>query len=266
MLIRSAIVLALFITSVPAASDKNATYLALGDSIAFGYDPLVPPVPTNFTGYPEIVAQSEVKFTKLTNTSCPGETSASFSSATAPDNGCRGFKAAFGLHTNYTGTQMAEALFLLQTEKVGVVTIDIGGNDLLLLQAKCANQPVCILTGLPAVLTAYGQNLGAILRSLRRDGGYKGQIVLVTIYSPNYQDPVQTGGILALNTVALQTGLLYGVTIADGFTAFAQASAATGGNTCAAGLLIHLPDGTCDVHPSPAGRDLLAKIVVNVVK
>jgi hypothetical protein len=36
--------------------------------------------------------------------------------------------------------------------------------------------------------------------------------------------------------------------------------------SCAAGLLIiNLSDGTCDVHPTPLGRDLLAGAVINAI-
>jgi hypothetical protein len=37
------------------------------------------------------------------------------------------------------------------------------------------------------------------------------------------------------------------------------------GVSCAAGLLIVLSPGVCDVHPTPKGRDLLAKAVVNAI-
>ena len=53
--------------------------------------------------------------------------------------------------------------------------------------------------------------------------------------------------------------------VADGFAAFAGPSAAFGGSPCAAGLLIKLPDGTCNIHPSPAGHLLLAQAIENVV-
>ena len=56
---------ALLVTPLFGGNDKNFTYLALGDSIAFGFDPtLLPttpnqplPAPDQFIGYPEIVAQ-----------------------------------------------------------------------------------------------------------------------------------------------------------------------------------------------------------------
>jgi hypothetical protein len=43
--------------------------------------------------------------------------------------------------------------------------------------------------------------------------------------------------------------------------AFEGPSAAFGGDPCAAGLLIKLPDGTCNIHPSPAGHLLLAQAI-----
>jgi hypothetical protein len=53
--------------------------------------------------------------------------------------------------------------------------------------------------------------------------------------------------------------------VANGFAAFLAASAAAGAplKPCAAGLLIRLPSATltCDVHPSPLGRDVLARAI-----
>ncbi len=60
----------------------------------------------------------------------------------------------------------------------------------------------------------------------------------------------------------------WGGIVADGFGAFKAASTAFGGDSCAAGLLIVLSSSplACDVHPSPAGRDLLAQAIVNVLR
>src|SRR6202040_1386124 len=62
-----------------AATDlpRNTRYLALGDSIAFGYNPLVIPVDVDeYVGYPEIVSQ--IVHRKVANASCFGESSGSF--------------------------------------------------------------------------------------------------------------------------------------------------------------------------------------------
>src|ERR1019366_3867907 len=81
--------LAMLVAPLFGGNDKNFTYLALGDSIAFGYDPtVVNPTPDKFTGYPEIVAQLEhlLQSKKEVNAACPGETSGSFLDVTQPDN------------------------------------------------------------------------------------------------------------------------------------------------------------------------------------
>jgi len=269
MFFRMSTIIGLLAAIALGAAGADTSYLALGDSIAFGFDPYKLGSPADqFTGYPEVIAASKnaKQLKNLTNLACPGETSGSFYDATAPDNQCRPYKAAFGLHTPYQTTQMTEALFVLQTASdIEAITIDIGGNDLILLQQSCNFDSTCILAGLPDVLTAYGNHLGTILGTLRQQARYRGPIILLSTYSPDYVDPVQAGGILALNSVATTVAALYGVKIADGYTAFALASARYGGKPCAAGLLIKLPDGSCDVHPSPAGRDLLAKTVIAVL-
>lgn len=257
-----------------AENSNNPTYLALGDSVTFGLDVTRIPSPeTAFTGYPEILSDAKhvqhVK--KEVNAACPGETSASFLDENAVDNNlCHpglagiGYKAAFGLHTNYDGSQANFAMNQLRSEKqIGLVTINIGGNDLLLLQARCNMNQDCILAGLPTVLLTYGRNLTGILRALRVDAKYKETIVLVTYYSPDYRNPLQTGGIFALNAMATEIAKNFDVKIADGFAAFMAAS--PGGDTCAAKLLNKLPDGTCDVHPSPTGQKLLADTVLAVI-
>jgi len=254
-----------FLLALPALAGSSE-YLALGDSVAFGYDPLVAvPIERNYTGYPQILSESAPPLKRLTSLACPGETSGSFLSAAARDNNCRLFKRKFGLHTDYLGTQADYAVQLLTSGKqIKLVTLSIGGNDLLLLQSDCGNVgnvPACIQAQLPAVLQGYAANLTQILTRIRSEARYDGRLVLVTYYSLDYRDPIQTGGIGALNAVAAQVAARFRVTIADGFNAFAQASAASGGDTCAAGLLIALPTGGCDVHPSPKGRDLLAATV-----
>src|SRR6516164_9891442 len=73
----------------PAA---NGTYLALGDSVAFGYvPPQAVPAPNyldqhSFVGYPELLAQRLDEH--VANASCPGETTGSMLSTSAQSNGC----------------------------------------------------------------------------------------------------------------------------------------------------------------------------------
>src|ERR671932_524928 len=87
--------------SAAAESEPAPEYLALGDSVAFGYR-VVPlqdyTQPTNFVGYPERLAQ--LLGLHLTNAACPGETTSSFISSSGPDNGCRLYRANFPRRTS----------------------------------------------------------------------------------------------------------------------------------------------------------------------
>jgi len=263
-----AFLVALF--AVPAFA-ASPTYLALGDSISFGYNPnIVPPPVSQYVGYPEIVAALLNPFQAGTevNASCPGQTSGSFLNG-GPDNNCdgpTGFKATIGLHTSYPGTQAAFALGeLVANPSINLVTLSIGGDDLLLLQQYCvANFPPadfegCVLGNIDSVLGTYGANLAMILGEIR--SVYHGNLGLVLYSAPN-TNPLFTEAVAGLNSVMVQLAPLFGATIADGFTAFQIASAPFGGDPCKAGLLVPLNTGGCDVHPTLAGQDLLAATVL----
>ena len=82
----------------------------------------------------------------------------------------------------------------------------------------------------------------------------------MTYYSLSYA-PGQVARTELLDSVTEK----FGGKVADGFAAFEGPSLAAGGSPCAAGLLIKLPDGTCNIHPSPAGHLLLAQAIEQVV-
>ena len=259
-----------------AASNRPQDYLALGNSVAFGYSPLADPSNADdFIGYPTPVATA-LKET-LTNAACPGETSSHFVSLTGSDNGCGFYRQHFPLHVVYsspTQTQLAFTDAFLQSHpKTLVVSIDIGANDLFVLENRCggASTPPeikCILDGLPSMLATLSANLDAIYGHIRNLDGYKHKLVALTYYSLNYTDPVGTGVISQVNQVVAARTLAWKGIVADGFGAFAAASSAYGGDTCEAGLRIVVSSSplTCDIHPSPAGRDLLAQAIVNALR
>ncbi len=263
-------------------SDGGKDYLALGDSVAFGFNPLVDPTnPDNFVGYPTPVAAALKE--NLVNASCSGEASGGFISLTGTDNGCRLWRfingdpsqgLALPLHVAYSGTQLAFADGFLQSHpQTLVVSINIGANDLFVLIRGCGGSTTpaeikCIRAGLPAMLQTLGANLDIIYGHIRNLDGYHHKLVGLTYYSLNYSDPVGTQITAAVNQVVADHTLAWGGIVADGFGAFAAASASFGGDTCAAGLRIVLVASplTCDVHPTPAGRDLLAQAIVNALR
>jgi hypothetical protein len=69
-------------------------------------------------------------------------------------------------------------------------------------------------------------------------------------------------GLIALDGVLAQVAGAFDVQVADAFGAFLVADIPFGNNSCAAGLLIKLPNNTCDIHPSLAGQTLIAQTVV----
>ena len=189
----------------PKAGPKSDVYLALGDSLPFGYNPLVqPPELSDYIGYPSMI--SVLTRNNLTNASCPFETTGTFlSGRTTPDGafGCQIWRTTSGLKkplfVSYTGPQIVYAESFLQSHtNTRIVTIQLGGNDLGDLQLSCNGDPVCEQTNLPATLGEVAVNLGTMLNRIRVN--YSGPIVLVNYYAFNYANPVQTAGFGGLAT------------------------------------------------------------------
>jgi len=178
----------------PAAKVHN--YLALGDSLAFGYqqakfNSLLPtPDPAKFnTGYVDYFAAQLAKIRKrvvTTNLGCPGETTDSFLGKTP----CL-YHTAFPLHVNYSGSQMDAALaYLTGNPHPGPITLDIGANDLLGSIAKCNADPSpfadlfsCIIGTAPATFAHVTQNVSTILDKLRAASPTT-KIIVSGVYNP----------------------------------------------------------------------------------
>src|SRR5208337_1357321 len=115
--------LVLFVFALGSASARNRVgdsndYLALGDSVAFGYIDNAGYeyyYPTNFVGYADYTGLS--LGLNLADGGCPGETTSGFISWTGSDNGCRPYRMNFPLHVVYgsaTSPQLAYATSFLQ--------------------------------------------------------------------------------------------------------------------------------------------------------
>jgi lysophospholipase L1-like esterase len=264
-----AVVLLLASAMPAAATSEGHPYLALGDSVAFGTNPLLDTHnAANFTGYPEIVAGT--LNIEDVNASCPGEATGGFISPTGLDNVCRPYRSSFPLHVAYTSTQLAFAVtFLKNNPRTRLVTIDLDANDLFRLTAGPGPDSwppsTCFTPDLQQYFaTCAVQNLETIFTALRGTG-YTGLIVALTYYAQDYSDASSVGGAALLNGAMITAASRHGVLIASGFDAWKATALKAGGDTCAAGLRIALPAGGCDIHPSPKGRDLLAQAIVNTI-
>jgi lysophospholipase L1-like esterase len=248
-------------------------YLALGDSVTFGYEePGVKPAPNyknaaSFIAYPAMLG-SELHL-KVANSACPGETSASFLNVKAQSNGCEntlghpntGYRRSNPLHVKYSGSQMAYAVSYLHSHPgVRLVSLMVGANDLFLCQQTTKDG--CLGKGeFAAALAKVEANVKTILSTIRNKAHYGGQLIIVNYYALNYSSPLIRGESARLNAGVDSAAKPFKVRFADGFGIWRAATVHSGGDSCVAGLLTQLGAGKCGVHPTYAGQALLAQAV-----
>lgn len=158
-------------------------YLALGDSLAFGFQPN-----GDYThGYVDdlfhTLQQEGVK--SVANMGCPGETSSSFI-----QGGCA---SSIPPHFPYTGPQLNAAVSFLKANpgKVSLITLDIGANDVLRDTTVTPNGCTLNQSGFEADLATLDTNLtGTILPALYKALTPKGHITS-RIVMMNYYNPLQ---------------------------------------------------------------------------
>jgi lysophospholipase L1-like esterase len=272
------VLLALVLAGPTASADSirqhrpGFGYLALGDSVPFGFRPAQVTPPTDyldassFVGYPELVAARTGL--ALANASCPGETTASLIDESERSNGCSnsvgspfGYRDAFPLHVAYQGSQLDFAVRYLRSHpRTRLVTLTVGANDLFICQATTVDR--CTGSDFADAVAEVERNVDTILSTLRERAHYHHRLVLLDYYSLDYRDPAGTASVRLLDAALARAAQANSATVADGFAAFRAGSATAGGDTCAARLIIALPTGGCDVHPTRRGHRLLADAVL----
>jgi len=262
------------------ALTPGSTYLALGDSVTFGYlESTVVPTPNYhdpgyFLGYPEHIGV-ELKV-KVVNASCPGETSASLINVNAQSNGCEnapgsktGYRALYPLHASYKGSQLAFAVHYLKTHhNVHLVSLMIGANDAFVCEETtkdhCMSKPE-----LDAVLGQISKNVTKILTAIRHTAHYHGQIVILNYYSLDYASALDNAESLLVNGAQDSAAKPFGAEIADGYGEFEAQSRDFGGDVCQAGLITSWGTPRCPttgVHPTYSGQSLLAEAILKVIR
>jgi lysophospholipase L1-like esterase len=169
-----------------------------------------------------------------------------------------GYRDAFPLHVDYDGTQLEEALQVLEeTDDVQLVTLQVGANDGFLCQTTGECDDVA---GLQALTGRIQANVDGILSALRDEGGYDGRIVVVGYYSLDYGDPISVAAGQGINDALSAAAEANGADFADSTELFRPVAEQAGGRSVDAGLV--LPD---DVHPTLEGQRLLADAVEQVL-
>lgn len=229
----------------PSSVGPKAYYLALGDSLAFGYQPNL----NLFQGYAtDFFHHFRTSGQRLIDMACVDESTTTFI-----NGGCPFTKF---LRYKYTGPQLAAAISFIQQHpgQVSPVTIDIGGNDILPLMnpATCSISTTETITQL---VSAFDTNFNSILSQLKTALHGSGDLFTMNYYMP-YQNqcPNLLPYLDLFNTHIAAVAQANGVPVADVFSAFGGPSTPNPNLcnevwTCAKG----------DVHPTTRGYSLIAQ-------
>ena len=143
--------LGLFATMAFGASPRRADeslrgyYLALGDSLTYGFQPDKVSAglrPAGFhSGFVDVFAarlRAQAPKIEVVNYGCPGESTITFTRG-----GCPWLAARRPLHKAFQGSQMSAALAFLTSHRgrVSPITLTLGGNDATALSEVCNAEP-----------------------------------------------------------------------------------------------------------------------------
>ncbi len=290
---------ALAFTPVAGAAQVGNTYLALGDSLAYGYHAAQFKEELESKGYVEpstfdqgyvddFGAALRLAHPKLPiiNDGCPGETTETLIKGSGIPGYCAGgptgtpFPYAF-LHHSYAPytSQLTDALAILKEDPgVSPITLDIGANDVLQFLASKCGFPATFTCSPAEVEAEFGHiaaNVYSILTQLHA-AAPKAQIVLIGLYNPYPTVLPAPGG--DKTTAALNTALasvaaeVPGTSFANPEPAF-NPSILTGAPettdlTTICAFTAMCPGGTfnptspnADIHPTTLGYGVLAGVV-----
>ncbi|QDI82401.1 hypothetical protein E8E01_19250 [Methylorubrum populi] len=276
---------ALLLASSVRAEPSRQTYIALGDSLAYGLQigKLKDQIAAGAvraesfnTGYAFVLAahlRARMPNLNLVDLGCPGESTASFV------NGLCGFATTgkpFGttplpLHVPYSAAQLTAATDYLAQHRgtISLITLDVGINDLRAVLLACpdgAGFKDCVTTGLPAALTRAEANLKQSLSALRV-AAPEARILVGTYYNwLAVDDPDTDRFVEALNRTITTAATEAGAGVVDVFPAFNR-TGDTHARLC--DLTLYCTPAR-DLHPSDAGYrvigDLFAKALADPAK
>jgi lysophospholipase L1-like esterase len=200
----------LVIAPAAGAFKLGSTYLALGDSLTYGYHAAQFKSELKSKGFVEPTTFEEgyvndfgalLKLAnpklQIINEGCPGETTETFihGSGVPPQFGnfCAGgptgtpFPYAFLHHPYATNSQLSDALAILnENHNVSPISLDIGANDVLQFVKNICHFPATYTCSEKEVAEEFGKiaaNVGDILGQLRA-AAPQAQIVVIGNYNP----------------------------------------------------------------------------------
>jgi lysophospholipase L1-like esterase len=170
----------------PVYQAPQSYYLALGDSISYGFQPPNAGVRPSAveSGYVDVFAARMRKLApdiQVVNYGCPGESTVTFVRGDCPWLG-EGKK----LHDAFRGPQLQAALSFLRAHpgEVSPITLTLWGNDLAPLSAKG--------TSAPRAIASFASRFAAILRQLRV-AAPRAEIIVTGAWNPEADRITQAG-------------------------------------------------------------------------
>ena len=162
-------------TAPPIFDPPKQYYLALGDSIAYGFQAFkfnagLPPSAFN-TGYVNVFAARLREINPgitTVNYGCPGESTESFIKG-----GCVWTETGRQLHDNFSGSQLQGAIAFLRAHpgQVSPITLTLYGNDVPMLLGPCTIDSqidlACVQRGAPTFVAEFVKRFSGILDQLR---------------------------------------------------------------------------------------------------
>ncbi len=236
-----------------ATTVKTGTYVSLGDSLAFGYQPNLVAAgdynPADYVSYAEDYAAMRPHL-RLANFGCPGETT-----GTLINGGCPWPVSA--LHMPYNGgSQLQAALAYIGAHPdMSLISVDIGSNDLLAILGQCGVDALCIAGKLPTVLGNYAYILGAL-----KAAAPQAQLVVFNLYNPLALTTPGSDQLLTqyVNPAISQLAAAFGAQVADAFTAMnhSAGSPAEAAFVCSRTWMCSWTPG--NIHPTDLGYKQMA--------
>ena len=230
-------------------------YLALGDSIAYGFQPdkadKAPPSAFD-TGYVDVFAAQLRKLSpkiQVVNYGCPGETTVTFTRG-----GCPWLAEGNKLHDAFRGSQLkaAESVIKAHPGEVSPITVTLWGNDVAPLSEKGKRAP--------REIAAVASRLDAILKRLRA-AAPDAEIIVTGAWNPEADQLAQTQPLYrSLDAAIARAAAASDAHVAQMFPIFNGSGSARAqrARLCAQSFIC----SQGDVHPTDAGYRAMADAFV----
>lgn len=251
------------LTSAASGAEGPRYYLALGDSLSIGIQPVRGVLTATNRGYADdlyALYRLRIPGLKLAKLGCSGETTTTM---------ITGGVCAYPLHS-----QLAQAVEFLQTHRVAFVTIDLGANNVFRCLSATGIDQACVATAINAMFVDFTQ----ILPALRAAAGPAVPIVAMNHYDPFLAVWVRGEAGQALAVESYQATLAFNAVLENIYGAFqvpvadVEAAFRTGDFTPVPGLDVPLnvllvlawtwmgapPPNGPDVHPNSVGYAVIA--------